>query len=107
MPISSFQGFSLYKTGLRYHFSLFLQAKWVTDTRPPEKWPEKGRLQFDNYKVRYRPGLDLVLHGITCDIGSTEKVCVYFVWIRILCACLCNRPVVFIKVYILIGLLNE
>uniref|UniRef100_A0A8C2XL45 Canalicular multispecific organic anion transporter 1 n=1 Tax=Cyclopterus lumpus TaxID=8103 RepID=A0A8C2XL45_CYCLU len=50
------------------------EAKWVTDTRPPEKWPEKGRLQFDNYKVRYRPGLDLVLHGITCDIDSTEKI---------------------------------
>lgn len=50
------------------------EAKWVTDTRPPEKWPEAGRLQFDNYKVRYRPGLDLVLHGITCDIDSTEKI---------------------------------
>uniref|UniRef100_A0AAQ4Q2F0 ATP-binding cassette, sub-family C (CFTR/MRP), member 2 n=1 Tax=Gasterosteus aculeatus aculeatus TaxID=481459 RepID=A0AAQ4Q2F0_GASAC len=50
------------------------EAKWVTDTRPPEKWPEQGRLQFDNYKVRYRPGLDLVLHGITCDINSTEKI---------------------------------
>uniref|UniRef100_A0AAQ4R4F2 ATP-binding cassette, sub-family C (CFTR/MRP), member 2 n=1 Tax=Gasterosteus aculeatus aculeatus TaxID=481459 RepID=A0AAQ4R4F2_GASAC len=53
---------------------LSLDAKWVTDTRPPEKWPEQGRLQFDNYKVRYRPGLDLVLHGITCDINSTEKI---------------------------------
>ncbi|KAM8860010.1 ATP-binding cassette sub-family C member 2 isoform 1-T2 [Spinachia spinachia] len=50
------------------------EAKWVTDTRPAEKWPEQGRLQFDNYKVRYRPGLDLVLHGITCDINSTEKI---------------------------------
>ncbi|KAL6101831.1 abcc2 [Pungitius sinensis] len=50
------------------------EAKWVTDTRPPEKWPEQGRLQFDNYKVRYRPGLDLVLHGVTCDINSTEKI---------------------------------
>ncbi|XP_068424094.1 ATP-binding cassette sub-family C member 2 [Clinocottus analis] len=50
------------------------EAKWVTDTRPPDKWPESGRLQFDNYKVRYRPGLDLVLHGITCDIDSTEKI---------------------------------
>lgn len=56
---------------------LFLQAKWVTDTRPAEKWPEEGRLRFEDYKVRYRPGLDLVLHGITCDINSTEKVCVY------------------------------
>ncbi|XP_061693084.1 canalicular multispecific organic anion transporter 1 isoform X2 [Syngnathoides biaculeatus] len=50
------------------------EAKWVTDTRPPENWPEVGRLQFENYKVRYRPGLDLVLHGISCEIGSTEKI---------------------------------
>ncbi|XP_035519606.1 canalicular multispecific organic anion transporter 1 isoform X2 [Morone saxatilis] len=50
------------------------EAKWVTETRPTEKWPEEGRLQFDNYKVRYRPGLELVLHGVTCNIGSTEKI---------------------------------
>uniref|UniRef100_A0A7N6B5W4 Copper homeostasis protein cutC homolog n=1 Tax=Anabas testudineus TaxID=64144 RepID=A0A7N6B5W4_ANATE len=50
------------------------EAKWVTDTRPSEKWPEEGRLRFENYKVRYRPELDLVLHGITCDIDSTEKI---------------------------------
>ncbi|XP_028983418.1 canalicular multispecific organic anion transporter 1 [Betta splendens] len=50
------------------------EAEWKTDTRPPEKWPDAGRLQFDNYKVRYRPELDLVLHGITCDINSTEKI---------------------------------
>ncbi|XP_057704162.1 canalicular multispecific organic anion transporter 1 [Corythoichthys intestinalis] len=50
------------------------EAKWVTDTRPAKTWPEAGRLQFENYKVRYRPGLDLVLHGISCDIGSTEKI---------------------------------
>lgn len=56
--------------------SSHLQAKWLNDTRPPEKWPEEGRLRFENYKVRYRPELDLVLHGITCDIDSTEKVCV-------------------------------
>uniref|UniRef100_A0A673B5V4 ATP-binding cassette, sub-family C (CFTR/MRP), member 2 n=1 Tax=Sphaeramia orbicularis TaxID=375764 RepID=A0A673B5V4_9TELE len=50
------------------------EAKWITDKRPPEKWPEEGRLQFDDYKVRYRPELELVLHGITCDINSTEKI---------------------------------
>uniref|UniRef100_A0A8C4ETT2 Canalicular multispecific organic anion transporter 1 n=1 Tax=Dicentrarchus labrax TaxID=13489 RepID=A0A8C4ETT2_DICLA len=50
------------------------EAKWVTETRPTEKWPEEGRLQFDNYKVRYRPGLELVLHGVTCNISSTEKI---------------------------------
>ncbi|XP_073338250.1 ATP-binding cassette sub-family C member 2 [Pagrus major] len=50
------------------------EAKWVTVTRPTKDWPTEGKLRFENYKVRYRPGLDLVLHGITCDIGSTEKI---------------------------------
>ncbi|XP_063347090.1 ATP-binding cassette sub-family C member 2-like isoform X2 [Pelmatolapia mariae] len=50
------------------------EADWVADTRPPHMWPEAGRVQFENYKVRYRPELDLVLHGITCDINSTEKI---------------------------------
>ncbi|KAL3972078.1 ATP-binding cassette, subfamily C (CFTR/MRP), member 2 [Sarotherodon galilaeus] len=50
------------------------EGNWVTDTRPPQMWPEAGRVQFENYKVRYRPELDLVLHGITCDIDSTEKI---------------------------------
>ncbi|KAM8852537.1 ATP-binding cassette sub-family C member 2 isoform 1-T1 [Synchiropus picturatus] len=50
------------------------EAKWITDQRPPQSWPEAGRVQFDNYKVRYRAGLDLVLHGISCDISSTEKI---------------------------------
>lgn len=57
--------------------SSFMQAQWITHIRPVEDWPQDGRLRFENYKVRYRPGLDLVLHGITCDINSTEKVCVH------------------------------
>ncbi|CAB1343381.1 unnamed protein product, partial [Coregonus sp. 'balchen'] len=40
-------------------------ADWVSEKRPLEKWPEAGRLRFENFKVRYRPELDLVLHGIT------------------------------------------
>ncbi|XP_069394999.1 ATP-binding cassette sub-family C member 2 [Paralichthys olivaceus] len=50
------------------------EAEWVNDNRPPENWPEEGKLEFDNYMVRYRPGLDLVLHGVTCDIEGTEKI---------------------------------
>ncbi|KAJ8014351.1 hypothetical protein DPEC_G00039330 [Dallia pectoralis] len=50
------------------------EADWVSGKRPSEKWPEAGRLRFENYKVRYRPELELVLHGITCDIESTEKI---------------------------------
>ncbi|XP_040531149.1 ATP-binding cassette sub-family C member 2 isoform X1 [Gallus gallus] len=50
------------------------EAPWVTDKRPPHSWPSKGEIQFVDYKVRYRPELELVLQGITCSIGSTEKV---------------------------------
>ncbi|XP_043991808.1 ATP-binding cassette sub-family C member 2-like [Gambusia affinis] len=50
------------------------EAPWVTQHRPSEKWPEVGSLQFVDYKVRYRPELDLVLKGISCDIGGTEKI---------------------------------
>ncbi|XP_052568818.1 ATP-binding cassette sub-family C member 2 isoform X1 [Peromyscus californicus insignis] len=50
------------------------EAPWVTDKRPPADWPSKGEIQFNNYQVRYRPELDLVLRGITCHIKSTEKI---------------------------------
>lgn len=50
------------------------EAPWVTEKRPPEGWPSKGEIRFNDYQVRYRPGLDLVLKGITCDIKSSEKI---------------------------------
>uniref|UniRef100_A0A8C3Y5K2 ABC-type glutathione-S-conjugate transporter n=1 Tax=Catharus ustulatus TaxID=91951 RepID=A0A8C3Y5K2_CATUS len=50
------------------------EAPWVTKNRPPRGWPSRGEIQFIDYKVRYRPELDLVLQGITCNIGSTEKI---------------------------------
>ncbi|XP_069467621.1 ATP-binding cassette sub-family C member 2 [Ambystoma mexicanum] len=50
------------------------EAQWVTDQRPPENWPDKGEIQLIDYKVRYRPELDLVLHGISCDIQGNEKI---------------------------------
>ncbi|KAG7280285.1 hypothetical protein CRUP_026826 [Coryphaenoides rupestris] len=50
------------------------EADWFSATPPPGTWPDAGRLQFEDYKVRYRAELDLVLNGITCDISSTEKV---------------------------------
>lgn len=50
------------------------QAAWVTEKRPPHGWPSKGEIQFIDYEVRYRPELELVLQGITCNIESTEKV---------------------------------
>ncbi|XP_068114091.1 ATP-binding cassette sub-family C member 2 [Hyperolius riggenbachi] len=50
------------------------EAPWETSQRPPEDWPDKGVVKFVDYKVRYRPELDLVLHGINCTVDSMEKV---------------------------------
>ncbi|XP_019855858.1 PREDICTED: multidrug resistance-associated protein 1-like isoform X2 [Amphimedon queenslandica] len=40
----------------------------------PPGWPIQGRVQFSHYSTRYRPGLDLVLKDITCDIPGGQKV---------------------------------
>lgn len=50
------------------------EAPWITSNRPPDDWPAAGNIRLDNYKVRYRPELELILHGITCDVASTEKI---------------------------------
>ncbi|XP_048464738.1 canalicular multispecific organic anion transporter 1 isoform X1 [Rhincodon typus] len=50
------------------------EAPWTTDHQPEKGWPDKGEIKFLDYKVRYRPELDLVLHGITCEIQPNEKV---------------------------------
>eukprot|EP00026_Physarum_polycephalum_P007938 Phypoly_transcript_08010.p1 GENE.Phypoly_transcript_08010~~Phypoly_transcript_08010.p1 ORF type:complete len:290 (+),score=30.91 Phypoly_transcript_08010:650-1519(+) len=38
------------------------------------KWPTTGDIEFNNYKMRYREGLDLVLRGIDCHIETNEKI---------------------------------
>lgn len=54
--------------------SLF-QVAWIeTFNRPPDNWPQKGVISFKNYSTRYRPGLDLVLQDLTCQIKSSEKI---------------------------------
>ncbi|XP_070538465.1 ATP-binding cassette sub-family C member 5-like [Ptychodera flava] len=42
--------------------------------KPPPEWPSEGRLQFKDFKMRYRPNLPLVLKGISCAIQPMEKV---------------------------------
>ncbi|XKL66877.1 hypothetical protein PGB90_010297 [Kerria lacca] len=42
--------------------------------RVPLSWPSKGEITFNNFKVRYREGLDLVLRGLNLKIKSGEKI---------------------------------
>ncbi|XP_021341468.1 multidrug resistance-associated protein 1-like [Mizuhopecten yessoensis] len=51
------------------------EAPWVMPfRRPPHDWPQVGHVSFNDYKTRYREGLDLVLRGVTCEIQGGEKV---------------------------------
>ena len=51
------------------------EAEWENDkTAPSQTWPENGMIQLDNYSVRYREGLDLVLKDISVDISGGERV---------------------------------
>jgi ATP-binding cassette subfamily C (CFTR/MRP) protein 1 len=45
-----------------------------TDDKLDENWPSQGRLEFRDAKLRYRPGLPLVLKGLNLTIPSQAKV---------------------------------
>ncbi|KAF5807985.1 putative ABC-type xenobiotic transporter [Helianthus annuus] len=46
----------------------------VVNNRPPSSWPSKGRIHFENLKLRYRPNAPLVLKGITCTFEEGTRV---------------------------------
>lgn len=48
----------------------------LESSRPPEGWPTRGVVEFRNYSVRYRPGLELVLKNLTLRVQGGEKVLV-------------------------------
>jgi ATP-binding cassette subfamily C (CFTR/MRP) protein 1 len=37
-------------------------------------WPAEGRIEFINAKLKYRPGLPLVLKGLNISIPARSKV---------------------------------
>ena len=44
------------------------------DSLLPPNWQVSGRVEFQNYSVRYRPGLDLVLRSIDLIVQGGEKI---------------------------------
>jgi ATP-binding cassette subfamily C (CFTR/MRP) protein 1 len=52
------------------------EAKWESDEDRPldENWPSDGRIELFDYQTRYRPGLELVLKGISIAIDKKMKV---------------------------------
>ena len=44
------------------------------NTHPPSHWPNKGTISFNNVKLRYREGLDLVLKGVSFEVCQHQKI---------------------------------
>ena len=51
------------------------QAEWILpDSRPPDDWPQQGNIAVEEFDLKYREGLPLVLKNINCYINPGEKV---------------------------------
>ncbi|KAK7065359.1 Multidrug resistance-associated protein 1 [Halocaridina rubra] len=51
------------------------EAPWDIEGKTPSiTWPSEGSISFNDYQARYRPGLDLVLKNVSCNILPGEKV---------------------------------
>ncbi|XP_077967877.1 ATP-binding cassette sub-family C member 5-like isoform X2 [Styela clava] len=46
----------------------------IKKSRPPQEWPSRGEIVFDNSTMRYRPELPLVLRGLRFTVKPNEKV---------------------------------
>jgi ATP-binding cassette subfamily C (CFTR/MRP) protein 4 len=44
------------------------------EIEPPVDWPMEGRIEFEDYKLRYRPELEPVLKGINLKINPRNKI---------------------------------
>ena len=46
----------------------------IAETKPAPEWPAKGAIEFKDVEMRYRPGLPLVLKGLSMSIKGGEKI---------------------------------
>ncbi|KAL6841672.1 hypothetical protein ACP4OV_028501 [Aristida adscensionis] len=46
----------------------------IEENRPPITWPQEGRIDLEDLKVKYRLNTPLVLKGITCTFAAGNKI---------------------------------
>ncbi|KAF8733147.1 hypothetical protein HU200_015520 [Digitaria exilis] len=51
-------------------------AEVIEENRPSSEWPQTGRVELRDLKIRYRQDAPLVLHGITCTFEGGDKIVV-------------------------------
>uniref|UniRef100_A0AAG5CWC8 ABC-type glutathione-S-conjugate transporter n=1 Tax=Anopheles atroparvus TaxID=41427 RepID=A0AAG5CWC8_ANOAO len=49
------------------------EAEWKKGT-VDKAWPVDGKVEFKDYQIRYRDGLDLVIRGISLNVRGGEKI---------------------------------
>jgi len=60
---------------IREYSEIATEAEWIIqDSRPPDGWPQNGNITFEDFDLRYREGLPLVLKNINCVITPGEKI---------------------------------
>ncbi|KGL72219.1 Multidrug resistance-associated protein 1, partial [Tinamus guttatus] len=50
------------------------EEPWIMSKRPPMGWPDRGIIEFINYKAQYRQDLGLALNNVSFQTRSKEKV---------------------------------
>nr|XP_043612218.1 ABC transporter C family member 5 [Erigeron canadensis] len=46
----------------------------IEESRPPPSWPEEGKIEIIDLKVRYKESLPVVLRGVTCEFPGGKKI---------------------------------
>ena len=58
-----------------YTSEIVTEADWDHGQKKPKpEWPQEGAVEFRNYGMRYREGLDLVVQGINAKISGGQTV---------------------------------
>ena len=47
---------------------------YKTTTKPPEGWPERGEIEFDNVSLKYNPEGDTALKNVSFNIDAGAKI---------------------------------
>lgn len=56
-------------------YDVSAQAAWTLEgSLLPAAWPTTGNIQFEDYGLQYRKGLDWALNDISINIQDREKV---------------------------------
>ncbi|NWH63151.1 MRP1 protein, partial [Geococcyx californianus] len=50
------------------------EESWIMSKRPPMGWPNRGIIEFVNYKAKYKTNLGLALNDVSFRTQSKEKV---------------------------------